>query len=50
MLKKKVAAIAIKSLALLAVLGTAYLGTACQAMSQDATKPYPNMAPIANTS
>jgi hypothetical protein len=41
MLKKKVGAIAIKSFALLVVLGTAY-----QAMAQDATTPYPNMAPI----
>ena len=41
MLKKKVGAIAITSFALLVVLGTGY-----QAMAQDATKPYPNMAPI----
>jgi hypothetical protein len=41
MRKKKVGAIAIKSFALLVVLGTAY-----QAMAQDATAPYPNMAPI----
>jgi hypothetical protein len=41
MRKQKVGAIAIKSFALLVVLGTAY-----QAMAQDATKPYPNMAPI----
>lgn len=41
MRKKKVGAIAIKSLALLVVLGTAY-----RAMAQDATTPYPNMAPI----
>ena len=41
MLKKKVAAIAIKGFALLAVLGTAQ-----HAMAQDATTPYPNMAPI----
>jgi len=40
MRKKKVGAIAIKSFALLVVLGTAY-----QAMAQDATTPYPNMAP-----
>jgi hypothetical protein len=39
MRKKKVGAI--KSFALLVVLGTAY-----QAMAQDATTPYPNMAPI----
>src|SRR5580700_3956053 len=38
---KKISAIAIKSFALLVVLGTAY-----QAMAQDATTPYPNMAPI----
>src|SRR6516225_9803887 len=41
MRKKKVGAIAIKSFALLVVLGTAY-----QAMAQDAKTPYPNMAPI----
>ena len=41
MRKKKVHAIAIKSFALLVVLGTAY-----QARSQDATTPYPKMAPI----
>lgn len=41
MRKKKVYAIAIKSFALLVVLGTAY-----QARSQDATTPYPKMAPI----
>jgi hypothetical protein len=41
MRKKKVHAIAIKSLALLVVLGTAY-----QAMAQDARTPHPNMAPI----
>ena len=41
MRKKKFGAIAIKSFALLVVLGTAY-----QAMAQDATTPYPNMAPI----
>jgi hypothetical protein len=41
MLKNKVGAIAIKSFALLAVLGTAY-----QAMAQDAKTAYPNMAPI----
>ena len=38
---KKISALAIKSFALLVVLGTAY-----QAMAQDATTPYPNMAPI----
>src|SRR3974390_2585555 len=41
MRNKKVGAIAIKSFALLVVLGTAY-----QAMAQDATTPYPTMAPI----
>src|SRR6516164_5519004 len=41
MRKKKVGAIAIKSFALLVVLGTAY-----QAMARDATIPYPTMAPI----
>src|SRR5262250_839565 len=41
MRKKKVGAIAIKSFALFVVLGTAY-----QAMAQDATTRYPNMAPI----
>src|SRR5215469_8684763 len=41
MRKKKVGAIAIKSFALLVVLGRAY-----QAMAQAATTPYPNMAPI----
>lgn len=41
MLKKKVTAIAIKGFALLAVLGTAH-----HAMAQDATTPYPKMAPI----
>ena len=46
MRKKKVGAIAIKSFALLVVLGTAYLGMAYQAMAQDAATPYPNMAPI----
>jgi hypothetical protein len=38
---KKLGAIAIKSFALLVVLGTAY-----RAMAQDARTPYPNMAPI----
>jgi hypothetical protein len=46
MRKKKVGAIAIKSFALLVVLGTAHLGTANRAMAQDAATPYPNMAPI----
>jgi hypothetical protein len=44
MRKKKVGAIAIKSFALLVVLGT--FCTANQAMAQDATTPYPNMASI----
>jgi hypothetical protein len=46
MRKKKVGAIAIKSFALLVVLGTAYLGTANQAMAQNTVTPYPKMAPI----
>jgi hypothetical protein len=41
MLKKKVAAIAIKGFALLAVLGTGQ-----HAVARDATTPYPKMAPI----
>ena len=41
MRKKKIGAIAIKSFALLVVLGAAY-----QAMGQDATTLYPKMAPI----
>ena len=41
MRKKKVGAIAIKSFALLVVLGTAY-----QAMAQDAATTYPKMAPV----
>lgn len=41
MRRKKIGAIAIESLALLVVLGMAY-----QAMAQDATTPYPKMAPI----
>jgi hypothetical protein len=41
MRKSKVSAIAIKSIAVLVVLGTAY-----QAMAQDAATLYPNMAPI----
>ena len=41
MREKKVGAIAIRSFALLVVLGTAY-----QAMAQDAKTPYGNMAPI----
>jgi hypothetical protein len=46
MRKKKVHAIAIKSFALLVALGPAYFGSANQAIAQDATTPYPNMAPI----
>jgi hypothetical protein len=45
-MRKTISAIAIKSFALLVVLGTAYLGTANQAMAQDAATFYPNMAPI----
>src|SRR5260221_10156713 len=41
MLKNKVGAVAIRSFALLVVLGPAY-----QAMAQDAPAPYPKMAPI----
>jgi hypothetical protein len=41
----KVGAIAIKSYALLVVLSTAYLITACQAMAQDAKPTFPSMAP-----
>src|SRR5260221_6190869 len=41
MLKNKVGAVAIRSFALLVVLGPAY-----QAMAQDAKTPYPKMAPI----
>ncbi len=43
---KKIGAIATKSFALLVVLGTAHLGTSNQAMAQDGTTPYSNMAPI----
>jgi hypothetical protein len=46
MRKQKAGAIVSKSFALLVVLGTAYLGTARQAMAQDAKTPYPSMAPI----
>ena len=38
---KKISAIAIKGFALLVVLGTVY-----RAMAQDATTPYPKMAPV----
>ena len=41
MRKKKIGAIAIKSFVLLVALATAY-----RAMPQDATTPYPTMAPI----
>lgn len=41
MRKRKLGAIVVKSFALFVVLGMAY-----QAMAQDATTPYPNMAPI----
>jgi hypothetical protein len=46
MRKTKFGAIAIKSFALLVVLSTAYLGTANQAMAQDAKTTYPTMVPI----
>jgi hypothetical protein len=46
MRKKKVHAIAIKSFALLVVVGTAVLGTAYPASSQDAATTYPKMAPV----
>ena len=51
MRKKRVSAIAIKSFALLIVLGTAYLGTLNQAVAQAAaapstTTPYAKMAPV----
>ncbi len=45
MRKKKVAAIAIKSFALLVVLGTASFGFGYQAMAQDAMTPSPNLVP-----
>ena len=41
MRKKQVGVIAIKSFALLVVLGTAY-----QVMAQDAERPYPKMLPL----
>jgi hypothetical protein len=44
--KRKLGAIAIKSFALLVVLGTVCFAKAHQAMAQDATTPYPKMAPI----
>jgi hypothetical protein len=37
---------AIKSFALLAVMGATWLGTVNQTLAQDAKTPYPNMAPI----
>jgi hypothetical protein len=43
---KVVSAIAIKSFALLVVLGTAFLSNPNQAMAQDAATPYPKMAPV----
>ncbi|HXZ11876.1 MAG TPA: hypothetical protein VEG64_05750 [Candidatus Sulfotelmatobacter sp.] len=46
MRKKKFGAIAIKSFALLVVLGMACLGTSNHARAQDAKTPYANMAPI----
>src|SRR5246127_3461876 len=46
MRKQKVGAIAIKSVALLVVLGTAYLGIENQAMAQDAKTTYASLAPI----
>ena len=46
MRKNKVSAIAIKCFALLVVLDIVVLGTACQAMAQDAAKTYTKMAPI----
>src|SRR5579859_4266686 len=46
MLKNKVGAIAVKSFALLIVLGAAHLGMAHQAMAQEAKTTYPSMAPL----
>jgi hypothetical protein len=51
MRKKKINALAIKSFAILVVLGTAYFSAANRAMAQDAATPhpvapYPKMAPI----
>jgi hypothetical protein len=46
MRKQKVRAIATKSFVLLVVLAAACLVTAHQAIAQDATTPYPKMAPI----
>src|SRR5215472_4632605 len=46
MRENKVGTIVIKSFALLVGLGTAYQTMVYQAMAQDATTPYPKMAPI----
>jgi hypothetical protein len=46
MRKKKAGAIAIKSFALLVVLGAAHFGMGNQAMAQEAKTAYPSMAPI----
>jgi hypothetical protein len=43
---KKISAIAIKSFALLLVLGTAYQAVAQAATTPSTTTPYPNMAPV----
>jgi hypothetical protein len=43
---KKISAIAIKSFALLFVLGASNLGASNQAMAQDAATAYPKMAPV----
>jgi len=45
-MRKKIGAIAIKSFALLVLLGSAHLGTSNQAIAQNATTRYPSMAPI----
>lgn len=46
MRKNMAGSFAIKSFALLVVLGTAYQAMVYQAMAQEAASPYPNMAPI----
>jgi hypothetical protein len=46
MRKKKIGAIEITGFALVAVLGTAFQVMVYHAMAQDATAPYPNMAPV----
>jgi len=46
MRENKIGAIVIKGFALLIALGTAYQTMVYQAMAQDATMPYPKMAPI----